>query len=1406
MEFGRKRFYFLLLAAMFVMFACSPLGCSCKKKKDKITPGSGALTVTTGPQNSLTGGTVAQGQTNVVMLQFNVTAGTSDVRIHSVTIHGSGTGNELTGVTNVKLYRDAAPANGQYDAGTDQALTTPQQYTEDNGTIKFGGLSETITAGTSQTWMILYDFSASATGTFICSLTDVSKDISTSVGGVVNFPTGTPSTITGGTATVDLTPPYVVLAIFKGDDPAVPVAGDTIKVFFNEPITVTGAVPGDFDLPNTGDSLGSATIAQEGSSSVLITLGAGLNITVPGIFDPATPTAGPSGIDVITGITSIEDLANNAAEPRDDAGVATAPGVDIKAEFVPDGNPVDGLEANVLEPVGDQSGDGNGYVMVQYFVAATDSITNVNLTVEFDRGLGFQTATEGTVIFAAPFDPSATGDLKIWVWDSVTDFPPDTDEGDVTLRFTFDPNTPADPGDDMIDEVTFLVDNKPQAVCTRPYVIAARKMALLNASDSWVPGGGAVISPDDPNSYTWTFESVPGTSLLIDADITKTTPSGQLLAYFQPDVPGDYVLNLEVTAGALTSDIEVTTVHAVDPDNTTGANGGANYASLFSYTNTTYGIYITDAPLMPGNMAYDYNSRNLIYGSENNTCFNADMGEYVFVRSLLGRFDTTTLPATAAATSELAAYSTYDANAGEWILPYHLSSYNNGASVAVSYMHFILYSATGTSPPYNLGLLIDSGLDDMFRNVIGIESNDWVEWEQADLDAGEDPPIGGDSADYLMCDYFGLGGRLAQVVRGTSDLTYWLIDHYTASATMLTFAGTHLVECSGYPNDSGGNPTTSIQAWHDGVVFPADTNAFDVAVQLTYGTPTAWVSCPVGAEPGVYYVDLSGGIGSMAAPTSVSGYTGLLPAEMVLDEDNGYLFVSNRGNGSVNGSVSVIDLDTQLVVAEINLPGDYTMRELAIYTGGVGGPALLFGADPGRDMIHMVYVDYGGATPVLTCVPSVDTSLNPYDIIYENARNVLFASETLNNSILTADGSTGWEFDHDSGLDSGGGNEQNPDWAQDPVSGDLCMVYQVGSVGGIFFSRTADGGRTWSAAVRVDDADVMATTFTDPDIAVDKVGALVVVWADDRTGDLDVYMARSDDGGATWEAPHRVNTDVTNTYDQGNPTVVTDFLGNILVAFESVMDGPGNTQIELVKTVGHESWIYTGPDDTNRPVSFASGTFVAADPDIALSPYPGYLPDVCVVWSEARGAASAAVMYNHTNTTFGDSGLSGMDLDFHDTDEGVISDDTTTDAIHPRCAWDPVSSVLLSVWEQASGTATGIFTDAGTYSIGFGTDVVVEMPTGTAVCRNPFIAVDTYGGWRVVAYESDVKNVGNETDVYWETIQSGLAGWDGEGIRMNADITGNQTHPLAHIFIGPTSIVTWVDARNGDTDLFSKRQ
>ncbi|TET37578.1 MAG: hypothetical protein E3J72_05595, partial [Planctomycetota bacterium] len=76
---------------------------------------------------------------------------------------------------------------------------------------------------------------------------------------------------------------------------------DEIMVNFNE--RVTGSVtPGDFELPVTGDSFGSAATAVfMGNESIVIRLGTGPSLTVNGMFNlAATAPGSPSGIIVNT--------------------------------------------------------------------------------------------------------------------------------------------------------------------------------------------------------------------------------------------------------------------------------------------------------------------------------------------------------------------------------------------------------------------------------------------------------------------------------------------------------------------------------------------------------------------------------------------------------------------------------------------------------------------------------------------------------------------------------------------------------------------------------------------------------------------------------------------------------------------------------------------------------------------------------------------------------------------------------------------------------------------------------------------------------------------------------------------------------------------------------------------------
>ena len=128
---------------------------------------------------------------------------------------------------------------------------------------------------------------------------------------------------------------------------------------------------------------------------------------------------------------------------------------------------------------------------------------------------------------------------------------------------------------------------------------------------------------------------------------------------------------------------------------------------------------------------------------------------------------------------------------------------------------------------------------------------------------------------------------------------------------------------------------------------------------------------------------------------------------------------------------------------------------------------------------------------------------------------------------------------HAPNLQTGPGGELYCCWALlHPVTGDE---------NGIGFNSSLDGGDTflgarvalsnlrgiWSSRIR--NTNIQMNSF--PSMAVDKSGGarngwIYVFWTNVgvpgvNVGDADVYMARSRDGGFTWDAPVRVNDDAT---------------------------------------------------------------------------------------------------------------------------------------------------------------------------------------------------------------------------------------------------------------------------------------
>lgn len=97
----------------------------------------------------------------------------------------------------------------------------------------------------------------------------------------------------------------------------------------------------------------------------------------------------------------------------------------------------------------------------------------------------------------------------------------------------------------------------------------------------------------------------------------------------------------------------------------------------------------------------------------------------------------------------------------------------------------------------------------------------------------------------------------------------------------------------------------------------------------------------------------------------------------------------------------------------------------------------------------------------------------------------------------------------------------------------------------ILFSRSTDGGATFSIPKNVSNSSGMSL---DPHIAVDSLGAINVVWVDNTPGPQAIFFSRSADGGATFSTPVNLSN---GPADSTSPQIALDANGNINVVWEN---------------------------------------------------------------------------------------------------------------------------------------------------------------------------------------------------------------------------------------------------------------
>ncbi|MCU0626554.1 MAG: glycoside hydrolase [Gemmatimonadaceae bacterium] len=147
-------------------------------------------------------------------------------------------------------------------------------------------------------------------------------------------------------------------------------------------------------------------------------------------------------------------------------------------------------------------------------------------------------------------------------------------------------------------------------------------------------------------------------------------------------------------------------------------------------------------------------------------------------------------------------------------------------------------------------------------------------------------------------------------------------------------------------------------------------------------------------------------------------------------------------------------------------------------------------------------------------------------------------------------------------------------WARD---GSLGALYAVGKLvpgrrfpaSALRFARSTDGGRTWGAPVTVADSALFASyNFHALHAAAD--GRLYAAWLDGRHGKSAAYIARSDDGGATWG--RNVRVDMGESCPCCRTALASGADGTLYLAWRSVLPGSVRDIVVARSTDGGGTW------------------------------------------------------------------------------------------------------------------------------------------------------------------------------------------------------------------------------------------
>ncbi|MBU1650710.1 exo-alpha-sialidase, partial [bacterium] len=339
----------------------------------------------------------------------------------------------------------------------------------------------------------------------------------------------------------------------------------------------------------------------------------------------------------------------------------------------------------------------------------------------------------------------------------------------------------------------------------------------------------------------------------------------------------------------------------------------------------------------------------------------------------------------------------------------------------------------------------------------------------------------------------------------------------------------------------------------------------------------------------------------------------------------------------------------------------------------------------------------------------------------------------------------------------------------------------------IFYSRSADNGRSWSAETQdiIISFDDEYSTVNGADIAIDANNNLYVVWGEaDTTHVEEIHYSISSDGGESWSG--QTGDQFLSRPGGTNaiaPAIAIDSQDVIHVVWSQDYQGNPDEIFYARSFDGGTTWtsqpgevIISYPDDQS-----------ATDVDIAIGPND----EIYVIWKEADDSLEVRGIINLSISTDGGETWSGTTADTPITQSFTI-------LLYPHIAIDSNGAIHV-IWKGTQDESSpfqyevyysGSMDNGATWS-GSSTDKIISYyQPGDPSINIPNMGVDHQGNVMVV-WDEDY--LGSDNEIFISSSSNGGITWSGEtGQELVSFPDGHPAYrPFIVAGIDDTLHVTW---------------